>query len=126
MILVDTNIIIEVYKANNTIRNIIEDLGWLNIAVSDIVRAELFRGAKNKKELINIIEDIYELTTLPIEPQISEMAVEFIKKYCLSHNLEIPDALIAATAIYHNMELFTLNVKDFIFIPKIKLYNPLF
>jgi predicted nucleic acid-binding protein len=31
------------------------------------------------------------------------------------------DALIAATAIYHNIELFTLNIKDYIFISNIKL-----
>ena len=32
-------------------------------------------------------------------------------------------AIIAATAIYYHIELFTLNVKDFKFIPNIKLYK---
>jgi predicted nucleic acid-binding protein len=36
--------------------------------------------------------------------------------------LRLPDAIIAATAIYHNTELFTLNLKDFRYIPEIKLY----
>ena len=51
------------------------------------------------------------------------MAVNMVKQYCLSHTLDIDDALIAATAIYHNIELFTLNTKDFKFIPNLKLYQ---
>jgi len=40
-----------------------------------------------------------------------------------SHGLQIPDALIAATAICHDMELLTYNVKDFKFIQGIKLFS---
>ena len=36
----------------------------------------------------------------------------------------LKDALIAATAIFHNAELFTLNRKDFAYIPNLKLYEP--
>jgi len=52
------------------------------------------------------------------------MAVNLVKTYCLSHKLEFADALIAATAIQHNAELFTLNRKDFAYIPSLKLYEP--
>jgi len=52
------------------------------------------------------------------------LAVNFVKTYCLSHKLEFADALIAATAILHNVELYTLNRKDFVFIPNLKLYEP--
>jgi predicted nucleic acid-binding protein len=52
------------------------------------------------------------------------MAVNLVKTYCLSHKLELADALIAATAIHHNVELYTLNRKDFVFIPNLKLYEP--
>jgi predicted nucleic acid-binding protein len=34
------------------------------------------------------------------------------------------DALHAATALHHGLEFYTLNVKDFIFIPGIVLYRP--
>jgi predicted nucleic acid-binding protein len=44
-------------------------------------------------------------------------------KYCLSHKLGLADALIAATAIIHNLELYTLNVKDFVFIPQLRLFR---
>lgn len=38
--------------------------------------------------------------------------------------MNIPDALIAATALRHALPLFTLNVKDFRFIPGLQLYIP--
>jgi len=47
-----------------------------------------------------------------------------MEEYSLSHNLSIPDALIAATAMEHMLELYTLNTKDFQFIPDLMLYKP--
>jgi len=45
-----------------------------------------------------------------------------MEEYSLSHRLSIPDALIASTAIVNDLELFTLNLKDFRFIKGLKLY----
>jgi len=43
--------------------------------------------------------------------------------YSLSHNLNIPDGLIAATAIAYEIPLYTLNKKHFIYIKGLKLEN---
>jgi len=94
------------------------------IAVCDVVRAELYYGARNKQDLQEIITDLEEFSVFPLTQQISELAVNFVKTYCLSHKLEFADALIAATAILHNVELYTLNRKDFVFIPNLRLYEP--
>jgi len=63
------------------------------------------------------------LQIIHIQAEISDKAVKLVEKYALSHKLSIPDALIAATAIYHNLALYTLNVKDFIFIENVKLHK---
>ena len=55
--------------------------------------------------------------------KISKLAVDLVKQHCLSHKLKIPDAQIAATAILHNTELLTLNKKDFMYIPNLKLFE---
>ena len=55
--------------------------------------------------------------------RISKVAVDLVKQYCLSHKLKLPDAQIAATALHFNAELFTLNRKDFAYIPNLKLYE---
>ena len=47
-----------------------------------------------------------------------------METYSLSHKLTLPDALIAATALVHTLELYTLNAKDFRFIADIQLYQP--
>ncbi len=57
-----------------------------------------------------------------IDAAISERAIHLIEKYKLSHGLEIPDAIIAATSVEYEIPLFTYNVKDFDFIPKLVLY----
>ena len=124
MLLCDTNILIEVYKDNHTVTNTVKQIGQANIVVSDVTCAELLYGARNKAELRIFRKDLDTLTTLPVLPKISKMAVKLVELYCLSHKLALPDALIAATSIYHQLDLYTLNTKDFIFIPEIKLFQP--
>jgi len=123
MMLVDTNILIEIYRNNKRIIATIEDIGQNNIAVSSITFAELLYGARNKKELQLIRKDISKLTVLNLDEVISEKFIELIAEYSLSHKLAIPDALIAATAICRNLPLYTLNKKDFVFIKAIRLVD---
>ena len=123
MILVDTNIFIEYYKNNPAIYKILEQIDPQEIVVNDVVCAELYFGARNKQELADIVFDMEKLTILPISQKISRFAVDLVKQFCLSHKLKLPDAQIAATAILHNAELFTLNKKDFIYIPNLRLYG---
>jgi predicted nucleic acid-binding protein len=123
MILFDTNILIEIYRDNSSIINTTKKIGQHNVAVSDVTCAELFYGARNKKELQIIRKDLNQLIILPIQSLISSNSVKLIEKYSLAHKLSIPDALIAATAIFHDIELYTLNTKDFKFIENIKLFK---
>ena len=47
-----------------------------------------------------------------------------LESYALSHRLSVPDALIAATALRHNLKLYTFNLKDFRYIEGLTLYTP--
>ncbi len=85
--------------------------------------AELLYGARNKKELVAIRNDIDSLIVLPIDTQISKLSVALVEKYSLSHKLSLPDALIASTAMEHNIQLYTLNTKDFKFLQKNILFE---
>ena len=123
MILCDTNILIEIYRNNPDIIEVVRKVGSENIAVSDVTRAELFFGARNKSELKAIKGDFDQLTILLIEKEISHIAVNLVEQYSLSHKLSFPDALIAATSIFYEIDLFTLNVKDFRFLGDIKLFD---
>jgi len=123
MILCDTNIFIEIYRDNFDIIQTVKEIGQHNIAVSDVTCAELFFGARNKKELQTIRKDLNKLTIIPIAADISALAVRLVEKYALSHKLVLPDALIASTVIIHKIELYTLNLKDFRFLDNVKLFT---
>jgi tRNA(fMet)-specific endonuclease VapC len=122
MILCDTNILIEFYKNNLVIVNELRKIGVEKISISIITKAELYYGAINKTELLKIQKHLNLLHNSPVDNQISMQFLQLMEQYSLSHKLTIPDALIAATALVNNLNLYTLNIKDFRFIEGINLY----
>ena len=54
MMLCDTNILIEFYKANPSVIKTLQHIGSANIAVSVITKAELFYGARNKLKIFGV------------------------------------------------------------------------
>ena len=124
MILCDTNILIEFYKNNPTIKAQLEQIGRINLAVSDPTIGELYYGALNKNELRQIQKHLALLHRFPLTTAISRRFLDLMAAYALSHTLSLADALIAATALEHDLPLYTLNLKDFRFIPELKLHIP--
>lgn len=124
MILCDTDIFIEALKNNPQVTDLLRSIGFKNIALSAITVMELYFGAINKREMRRIKSRLQRLRIIQVDQNVCETATNLIEKYAKSHGLHIPDALIAATAICHRMELLTYNVKDFKFIETIKLYTP--
>jgi len=127
-VICDTDVLID-YFDNNKVRHLktkrlVEDeIGIDNVTMSAISKMELIAGAANKIELRLLNKNLYRLNILLINPEISSIALGLIENYKLSHGLNIPDALIAATAIYTNLNLFTYNIKDYKFINGLVLYN---
>ena len=124
MILCDTNILIEFYKNNGIVTQTLHKIGPTQLAISVVTQAELYFGALNKVELQKIKRHLSALHRFPIEEAISTKFLELMETYALSHKLSLPDALIAATALVNDVELYTLNVKDFRYMPDLKLYQP--
>ncbi len=124
MILCDTNILIEFYKNNPRIVRTLRQLGQAEIAISIITQAELYYGALNKAELQKIKSHLLMLHNYPVDISVSKEFLRLMETYSLSHKLGLADAIIAATALVYNLELYTLNIKDFRFIPTLQLYQP--
>lgn len=124
MILLDTNILIEFYKDNREVRSALETQGASNLAISVITAGELYFGARDKREMRKIEKHLSLIEQIPLDVEITSLFLDLLRQYALSHRLNIPDALIAATAILNNLPLYTLNVKDFQYIPGLYLYQP--
>ncbi len=122
LVLCDTNIIIEFYKENPVIVDSLKSIGQEAIAVSIVTSGELIYGALNKRELTRIKKDLSYLKVLDIGRQVCDQFIELMTNYSLSHNLSVPDGLIAATSIAHDIPLYTLNKKDFKYIDGLKLW----
>lgn len=91
--------------------------------MSIISVGELIYGALNKRELSQIKKDVKNLILIEIDKNICDVFLELLSRYALSHKLAVPDCFIAATALANNIELFTLNVKDYRFIEGLKMYR---
>ena len=124
IVLCDTNILIEALRQNPIIIEQLNLIGSENIAISIITYAELLYGARDKNEANKIKKYLQFIRLIPATTEISELFVDLINKYTLSHSIGIPDTFIAATALHFNLPLYTLNNKDSKFISNLNLFTP--
>lgn len=120
MICLDTNVLIEITKNNaETIKQLNEIEH--SLCISSISVMELLCGARNKQEAAKLTMFINQFKILTINDSSSLLATKLISKYAKSHHLDIPDALIAASCVESGVTLWTYNIKDFRYLPKLQL-----
>jgi predicted nucleic acid-binding protein len=119
-LLVDTCVIIDDLNNRSTLLN---ELGSndTTLFINSVIEMELLQGARNKIELAVIKKKLQSFRLLNLQQPIFDLATGYVRTYCLSHNLALPDAVIGATAIFYQIPLLTYNVKDFRFLPDIQL-----
>lgn len=117
----DTNVLIDISRENVKVINGVKQFSSSRLSISIITAGEFLNGARNKHEQKLIQHDLQKYTVLPINKEISELFIELMNKYTLSHKPFVPDLLIAATCMHHNLPLYTINRKDFRFISGLKL-----
>jgi len=120
IVLLDTNILIEILKGNDATISKIEALE-AKLSISSISVMELYYGALNKAELGKLEKFVSLFSIIELNETISKKATMLVKRYAKSHTLDIPDSLIASTALTLNAKLVTYNTKDFKYIDGIML-----
>jgi len=123
MILCDTNVFIHAFNGNKTTIVQMEEIGLTKIGLSAITLMELYQGMGNKAELAQMKKKLRFYDIVQVDSHISKVAIELIERFKLSHSLQIPDAIIGATAIVYNIPLYIYNVKDFNFMPNISIHT---
>ena len=83
--------------------------------ISAVTYMELAQGCRNKEELTRIKKGLALCHTeiMSVSAAISDRAMQLIDAYALSHSMQLGDALIAATALEHNLTVLTANIKHF-------------
>jgi len=123
IILLDTDFLIEYLYKNPQAVETLESLNAFFLVVGCTTIAELIKGAKNKEEQQKLAKQVKAFHIIHIDEEISEIALQIIVKYHLSHNAALSDSLLAATAIKYGCKLATCNTKHFSYIPKLVLLN---
>jgi len=120
--LVDTDILID---ASRQIQEAITCLEQIeqnsSLGISAITHMELIVGCRNKLELQVIERFLIRFQIVSLNGGITAIATDLLRQYRLSHGLAIPDALIAATALFLGQYFVTKNQRDYRFINGLRL-----
>ena len=117
--LVDTSLIVDYLRENKKSASFLNSLN--KVIISTITVAEIYQGAKNKKDLKSIKKLFKFFKILPIDEKISQLSLKLLEKYTLSNGLLILNSIIAATAMQNNLTLITGNFKHFKMIKGLKV-----
>ena len=120
VIVLDTNVLIEILKGNKETITKVQSFDE-TLLISSITAMEIYYGAKNKAELKKLEQFTALFKVEHLTKDISIKATGLIITYAKSHTLDIPDSLIAATALVSDGKIFTYNKKDFRYIDKLTL-----
>jgi toxin FitB len=109
-ILVDSDMVIDHIRG-------VRQLPPLPLAYSVITRCELFAGRDDPQRLRRLLAPLQEL---PIDSEIAERGGALKR----DSQVPTPDALIAATALKHQLPLMTRNLRHFERVPGLTLHAP--
>src|SRR5882762_3132276 len=123
-VIVDTDILIDagrgVAQATSCLQAIEEQSA---LATSAVTQMELLVGSRNRKEQDGIEKFLSRFQVIKITSPASDMAVDLLRRYRLSHGFLIGDALIAATALVLNAPLISKNQRDYRFMADLNLLS---
>jgi len=120
MILADSNLII--YAASGKYHDLVEWFAENKPVVSAVTLVEVLGYHKLKADEKEVLENLFaELSVVYPSAEVFQKAIELRQQ----RNISVSDALIAATAIHHNLTLATHNISDFNWIDNLQVADPL-
>ena len=118
MILIDTNVFI--YIANGSLNPKI--IAGHDIAFASVSKIEALGFHKLVVQEESRLQTIFHKAEyLGLSDDIVEIAISLRK----AKSMSLGDSIIAATALHHSLELWTVNTEDFEHVSELKLHNPL-
>jgi hypothetical protein len=124
-ILIDTDLLVDLGKEFKPAIAFFGNLSLeITVHISVVTKMELLVGCRNKIELRRTEQFIKNFSLLPIRPEDSLLACQFLADYYLSHGIGIMDCFIGASAIGRKIPLATRNKKHFSALPGLTIITP--
>lgn len=111
-VLLDTCILIDYLRGKDRAVDYLESLE-VAPTISVITIMELTAGVKGRQEEGQMAELFAALNVIDVSVTVAEEAGRLLGQFSRSHAIDPPDALIAATASCHELDLVTHNLKHF-------------
>jgi predicted nucleic acid-binding protein len=122
LVIVDTDILIDAGRGVSDAVDYLRQIDQVSrLAASAVTQMELMVGCRNKTELRTLETFLNRFQILSLNEQISDAAVDLLRRYRLSHGLLIADSLIAATALIMRLPFVSKNQRDYRFISGLNL-----
>ena len=124
MILLDTDVMIDLLRQYPPAVEWLDSLGSEEIILPGFVAMELIQGCRDKAEQRELERELHSYGVAWPSPEACNEALSVFANYYLSHGLGILDALIGQMAVSLNIDLCTFNQKHYSVIPKLNTLQP--
>ncbi len=124
MILLDTDIIIDVLRQYSPALIWLDSLDEEEIVLPGFVVMELIQGSRNREQQEKIEDVLENYSIVWPSPETCGQALSVFTSYYLSHSLGILDALIGQIAVALDLPLYTFNQKHYESVPNLRTVQP--
>jgi hypothetical protein len=124
MIILDSDIMIDLLRQHPSAVAWLDSLGEEEIILPGFVVMELLQGCRNKAEQAKVEQVLRGFEIVWPLPETCEAALEVFAQYHLSQGVGLLDALIGQTAVALNLPLHTFNRKHYAAIPNLVTVEP--
>jgi len=122
--LLDTSIPVDVLRGYKPARDRVDSIPINARFVSVITAAELLAGCRNQTEQRAVERELALYAMLWLDEGASQAALEWYRRFHLSHDVGFLDCLIAATVVQRGLRLATLNLKHFAPLTNVQAERP--
>jgi len=111
--LIDTDVLIWNLRGNEAAADLLD--GHPGFGISAVTYMELVQGLRDKAEFRLLRRALrgWGTDVVQINESISARATFLVEEYALSHNMQMADALVAATSLHLGVPLMTANDRHY-------------